>query len=69
MLGGGFLSVRGGVLGVLAMVLSPVYWAYRAVHLGANQLPDAIPSRVDYGDNLWLPCAALVPANDGAAGR
>ena len=58
-LGGGFLSVREGMLPILAMILSPVYWAYRAAHLGANQLPDTFPGRVDYADDLWLPCAAL----------
>jgi ABC-type multidrug transport system ATPase subunit len=58
-LGGGFLSVKEGVLQALAMVLSPVYWAYRAVHLGANQLPETFAGRVDYADEVWLPCAAL----------
>ncbi len=59
-LGGGFLSVKEGMLPVLAWFLSPVYWAYRAVHLGANQLPETFPGRVDYLDELGLPCAALV---------
>ncbi|HVS35533.1 MAG TPA: ATP-binding cassette domain-containing protein [Gemmataceae bacterium] len=58
-LGGGFLSVRAGMLPVLAWFLSPVYWAYRAVHLGANQLPEAFPGRVDYADGVGLPCLAL----------
>src|SRR5439155_12751731 len=38
-LGGGILAVHHGVLRVLAMGLSPVYWAFRGVHLGAG--PDA----------------------------
>ena len=59
-LGGGFLSVRDGLLPVLAWFLSPVYWAYRAVHLGANQLPDSFSARVDYPDELGLPCMALI---------
>ena len=59
-LGGGFLSVKEGMLPVLAWFLSPVYWAYRAVHLGANQLPETFPGCVDYIDELGLPCAALV---------
>jgi ABC-type multidrug transport system ATPase subunit/ABC-type multidrug transport system permease subunit len=58
-LGGGFLSVKSGTLPVLAWFLSPVYWAYRAVHLGADQLPENFPGRVDYADGLWLPCLAL----------
>ncbi len=59
-LGGGFLSVKEGMLPVLAWFLSPVYWAYRAVHLGANQLPETFPGRVDYVDEIGLPCAALI---------
>ncbi len=58
-LGGGFLSVRAGLLPVLAWFLSPVYWAYRAVHLRANVLPDMFPGRVDYLDEIGLPCLAL----------
>jgi hypothetical protein len=58
-LGGGFLSVGTGLLYYLAVVLSPVYWAYRAVHLGAGSLPDFFPAHVDYEDALWLPCLAL----------
>jgi hypothetical protein len=59
-LGGGFLGVGGGLLGLLAMTLSPVYWAHRAVHLGAGQLPASFPGRVDYPDGAALPCAALL---------
>jgi ABC-type multidrug transport system ATPase subunit len=59
-LGGGFLGVSGGLLGLLAMTLSPVYWAYRAVHLGASQLPASFPGRVDYPDGVALPVAALL---------
>jgi ABC transport system ATP-binding/permease protein len=59
-LGGGFLGVGGGLLALLAMTLSPVYWAYRAVHLGASQLPASFPGRVDYPDGVALPCAALL---------
>jgi ABC-type multidrug transport system ATPase subunit len=59
-LGGGFIGVGGGLLYLLAVTLSPVYWAYRAVHLGANQLPASFPGHVDYPDGLALPCAALL---------
>ncbi len=59
-LGGGFLDVSKGLLFDLAAVLSPVYWAFRAVHLGAHQLPEGFPQHVEYEDNLWLPCLALV---------
>jgi ABC-type multidrug transport system ATPase subunit len=59
-LGGGILDVRHAPLSLLAMALSPVYWAYRAVHLGAGTLPPGFPGHVDYADGLGLPCAALV---------
>jgi ABC-type multidrug transport system ATPase subunit len=58
-LGGGVLDVQHGPLSLLAMGLSPVYWAYRAVHLGAGSLPPAFPGHVDYADGLALPCIAL----------
>jgi ABC-type multidrug transport system ATPase subunit len=58
-LGGGFLSAEQGLLHTLAVTLSPVYWAYRAVHRGAQALPAAFPGHVDYPDGLGLPCEAL----------
>ena len=58
-LGGGFITVGSGLLYYLAVTLSPVYWAYRAVHRGARELPDYFPGHVDYNDNVWLPCQAL----------
>jgi ABC-type multidrug transport system ATPase subunit len=59
-LGGGFLDVSTGPLHVLAQWLSPVYWAYRAVHLGASQLPQGYPGRVHYANDAVLPSEALV---------
>ena len=59
-LGGGFLKVTEGPLYWLAMALSPVYWAYRAVHRGASHLAANFPGHVDYEDRLTLPCAMLV---------
>jgi ABC-type multidrug transport system ATPase subunit/pSer/pThr/pTyr-binding forkhead associated (FHA) protein len=59
-LGGGVLDVQHGLLAILAMALSPVYWAYRAVHLGAGTLPAGFPGHVDYADGLGWPCLALV---------
>jgi ABC-type multidrug transport system ATPase subunit len=58
-LGGGFLAVHQGMLFVLAATLSPVYWAYRAVHRGAQELPAYFPGHVDYPDGLTVPCLAL----------
>jgi ABC-type multidrug transport system ATPase subunit len=59
-LGGGFLDVGHGLLYWLAALLCPVYWAFRAVHLGATKLPEGFPQHVDYADSLWLPFFALV---------
>jgi ABC-type multidrug transport system ATPase subunit len=59
-LGGGILSVQTGLLYVLAVTLSPVYWAYRAIHLGAHELPASFPAHVGYPDGVGLPCLALV---------
>jgi ABC-type multidrug transport system ATPase subunit len=58
-LAGGILSVESGALHVLAVTLSPVYWAYRAIHLGASELPADFPGYVAYEDGLRLPCLAL----------
>jgi ABC-type multidrug transport system ATPase subunit len=59
-LGGGILSVERGALHYLAVTLSPVYWAYRAIHLGAGDLPRVFPGHTDYRDSLALPCLALL---------
>jgi ABC-type multidrug transport system ATPase subunit len=59
-LGGGFLAVHSGPLYYLAITLSPVYWAYRAVHLGAHDLPDNFPFHVPYEEGAALPCEALI---------
>jgi ABC-type multidrug transport system ATPase subunit len=60
-LGGGILPIRSGALYYIAVLLSPAYWAYRAVRRGAGTIltPD-FPGHVDYGDSLALPVAALV---------
>jgi ABC-type Na+ efflux pump permease subunit len=59
-LGGGLISVTREPLHGLAMVLSPVYWAFRGVHRGATTLPADLPFHMDYDDSLWIVCAALV---------
>jgi ABC-type multidrug transport system ATPase subunit len=58
-LGGGILSVNKFPLHELAITLSPVYWAFRAIHLGADQLPPDFPLYRDYPDGVLLPCLAL----------
>src|SRR3989441_10963770 len=47
-LGGGILMIKDGILYVVAVVLSPAYWGYRALHRGATTLPKDIPLRMDY---------------------
>jgi hypothetical protein len=59
-LGGGILSVESGPLRWLAAALSPVYWAYRAVRRGGQDLPAGFPGHAPYPDDPLLPCAALV---------
>jgi ABC-type multidrug transport system ATPase subunit len=58
-LGGGLLPIKREPLTTLAEVLSPVYWAYRAVHRGATELPDVLSAHADYNDSVGLACAAL----------
>jgi hypothetical protein len=59
-LGGGIIAVRAGVLYWLAVTLSPVYWAFRAVRVGECELPKDMYYRMDYDDSLWIPCVALI---------
>jgi hypothetical protein len=58
-LGGGIMPIHGGVLGLLAMTFSPVYWAFRAVHRGVTRLPTFISYHREHEDNPWLSCTAL----------
>src|SRR5262249_25617802 len=59
-LGGGFLDVNHGLLHFLAVTLSPVYWAFRAVHRGAPGLPEQSPGPVPSLDNAILPGGAML---------
>jgi hypothetical protein len=58
-LGGGLLPIKHEPLHTLAMVLSPVYWAFRAVRRGAMKLPPDMPMYAEHDDPVWLPGAAL----------
>jgi ABC-type multidrug transport system ATPase subunit len=58
-LGGGIMPVRDGVLYWLAVTLSPVYWAFRAVRVGTNELPEYSGYRMDYLEEPWVACAVL----------
>ena len=59
-LGGGFLDVSKGLMNTLATTMSPVYWAFRAVHLYANNLPQEYPGHVPYVNDVVVPCEALI---------
>jgi ABC-type multidrug transport system ATPase subunit len=58
-LGGGVLSVNKMPLYLLAVTLSPVYWGFRAIHRGAQSLPEDFPLYRDYADSMVLPCLAM----------
>jgi hypothetical protein len=58
-LGGGIVMVDKGLLHVLAVTLSPVYWGYRAVHIGASSLPSYYPGHSPEPDGVGLPALAL----------
>ncbi|MBY0228312.1 MAG: ABC transporter permease, partial [Gemmataceae bacterium] len=57
-LGGGFIAVTGLVFWVAA-VAAPVYWGFRATHLGADVLPKGFPGHAGYGDGIGLPLLAM----------
>jgi ABC-type multidrug transport system ATPase subunit len=59
-LGGGIMPIKDGPLHAIAVVLSPVYWAFRAIRRGATELPDVLPYHMNYNDSVGLACAALV---------
>lgn len=58
-LGGGILPVKTEPLHLIAVLLSPAYWAFRAVRRGATDLPPDLPFAMDYNDSVWLSAAAL----------
>ena len=54
------MPVIDGVLYLLAVVLSPVYWAFRAVRRGTHDLPDYSGYQTDYSDDPLLAGSVLV---------
>jgi hypothetical protein len=59
-LGGGIMPVTSGPLYWSAVVLSPVYWAFRAARRGATTMPHDLPYFMQYNDSPLLASAALV---------
>jgi hypothetical protein len=58
-LGGCIMPVKDGVLYWLAVVFSPVYWAFRAARTGATELPEYTTVRMTYDENPWIACGAM----------
>jgi hypothetical protein len=58
-LAGGIMPIKEGPLYLIAVVLSPVYWAFRAIRRGATTLPEILPAHMDYNDSVSRACVAL----------
>jgi hypothetical protein len=59
-LGGGLIAIHEGAIYWLAVTLSPVYWAFRAVRLGETSLPPDSYYHMNYDDSVWVCCLALL---------
>ncbi len=60
LLGATILPITGGVLQVIAMLFSPLYWSHRGSRSEGNGVPDFWQNLGDYDPALWIPFAALV---------
>jgi hypothetical protein len=59
LLGATILPITGGVLKVLAMLFSPLYWAHRGCRSEGDGVPDFWQNLGDYDPAIWIPIAAL----------
>ena len=59
LLGATILPIKGGVLKILAMLLSPLYWAHRGCRSEGLGVPDFWQNLGVYDPALWIPIAAL----------
>jgi hypothetical protein len=59
LLGATILPIKGGLLKVLAMLFSPLYWAHRGCRSEGPGVPDFWQNLGDYDPALWIPIAAL----------
>lgn len=57
--GGTIIPITGGVLKLLAMLLSPLYWAHRGCRSEGEGVPTSWQNLGDYDPALWIPYAAL----------
>jgi hypothetical protein len=58
--GGSIAPLENIYLLAFAMLVSPVYWGFRAVHLNTRTLPEKLPGYADHLDDIWMPCGALL---------
>src|SRR5262249_25226590 len=47
-LGGGVIMIKEGIIYWLAVIFSPVYWAFRAIRVGECELPADMHFHMDY---------------------
>lgn len=59
LLGATILPIKGGLLKILAMLFSPLYWAHRGCRSEGPGVPDFWQNLGDYDPALWIPYAAL----------
>jgi hypothetical protein len=60
LLGGTILPIKEGVLKILAMLFSPLYWAHRGCRSEGPGVPEFWQNLGDYDKSLWIPYAALI---------
>ncbi|MEI8367641.1 MAG: ABC transporter ATP-binding protein [Planctomycetia bacterium] len=60
LLGATILPIKGGLLKVLAMLFSPLYWAHRGCRSEGPGVPEFWRNLGDYDQALWIPYAALL---------
>jgi len=60
LLGATILPITGGILQVIAMLFSPLYWSHRGSRSEGDGVPYFWQNLGDYDPALWIPFAALV---------
>ena len=60
LLGATILPITGGILQVIAMLFSPLYWSHRGSRSEGDGVPYFWQHLGDYDPALWIPFAALV---------
>jgi len=60
LLGATILPIKGGVLKILAMLFSPLYWAHRGCRSEGPGVPELWRNLGDYDPAMWIPYAALL---------